>query len=125
MEKLVRRHSRPVECRGEQDIEIEQGKWRDQEIRLVHITEFHRLYALSSQDEDSRQNHPKQQNECQCSEIFWHQNSPPLHPDHSVLACNPHKTAGCQRGTIPETESSGPRGDYQTKVTYRLLPFIW
>src|SRR5262245_62156839 len=28
LEKLVRRHSRPVECRGEQDIEIEQGKWR-------------------------------------------------------------------------------------------------
>jgi hypothetical protein len=48
MEKLVRRYGRPVECRGEQDIEIEQGKWRDQEIRLVHITKFHRFYALSS-----------------------------------------------------------------------------
>ena len=64
MEKLVRRHSRPVECRGEQDIEIEQGKWRDQEIRLVYMTEFHRFYALSSQDRDSGQYHPKQQNNC-------------------------------------------------------------
>src|SRR5215831_21126791 len=64
MEKLVRRHSRPVECRGEQDIEIEQGKWRDQEIRLVYMTEFHRFYALSSQDRDSGQYHPKQQNDC-------------------------------------------------------------
>src|SRR5215471_18257429 len=78
MEKLVRRHSRPVEGRGEQDIEIEQGKWRDQEIGLVYITEFHRFYALSSQDRDSGQYHPKQQNDCQCSEIFWHQNSPGL-----------------------------------------------
>src|SRR5215510_16373418 len=64
MEKLVRRHSRPVESRGEQDIEIEQGKWRDQEIRLVYMTEFHRFYALSSQDRDSGQYHPKQQNDC-------------------------------------------------------------
>jgi len=45
MEKLVRRYSRPVEGRGEQGIEIEQGKWRDQEIRLVYIAEFHRFYA--------------------------------------------------------------------------------
>src|SRR6266511_3322028 len=86
MEKLVRRHSRPVEGRGEQDIEIEQGKWRDQEIRLVHITEFHRFYALSSQDRDSGQYHPKQHDDCQCSEIFWHQNSPLLHPD---IQCSP------------------------------------
>jgi hypothetical protein len=64
MEKLVCRHSRPMECRGEQNIEIEQGKWRDQEIRLVYITEFHRFYALSSQDRDSDQYHPKQQNDC-------------------------------------------------------------
>jgi hypothetical protein len=78
MEKLARRHSRPVECRGEQDIEIEQGKWRDQEIRFVYMTEFHRLYALFSQDRDSSQYHPEQQNDCQCSEIFWHQNSPHL-----------------------------------------------
>ena len=49
MEKLVRRHSRPVECRGEQDIEIEQGKWRDQEIGLVYTTEFHRFNAVSPQ----------------------------------------------------------------------------
>jgi len=63
MEKLVRRHSRPVECRREQDIEIEQGKWRDQEIRLVYISELHRFYAPSSQDRDSSQYHPKQQND--------------------------------------------------------------
>jgi hypothetical protein len=55
MEKLMRRHSRPVECRGEQEIEIEQGKWRDQEIRLVYTTELHRFYALSSEDRDSGQ----------------------------------------------------------------------
>src|SRR5262245_40686521 len=75
MEKMVRRHSRPVECRGEQDIEIEQGKWRDQEIRFVDVTEFHRFYALFSQDRDSGQYHPKQQNDRQDSEIFWHQSS--------------------------------------------------
>src|SRR5262245_20129705 len=75
MEKLVRRHSRPVECRGEQDIEIEQGKWRDQEIRLVDMTEFHRFYALFSQDRDSGQYHPKQQNDRQDSEIFCHRSS--------------------------------------------------
>src|SRR5215831_6101362 len=49
LEKLVRRHGRPVECRGEQHIEIEQGKWRDQEIGLVYTTEFHRFNALSPQ----------------------------------------------------------------------------
>src|SRR5262249_54180954 len=64
MEKLVRRHGGPVECRGEQDIEIEQGKRRDQKIRLVYISESHRFYALSSQDRDSGQYHPKQQNDC-------------------------------------------------------------
>src|SRR5258707_11933549 len=96
MEKLVRRHSRPVEGRGEQDIEIEQGKWRDQEIRLVHITEFHRFYALSSQDRDSGQYHPKQHDDCQCSEIFWHQNSPLLHPD---IQCSPvTRTKQLRRG---------------------------
>src|SRR5262249_10084802 len=58
MEKLVRRHGGPVECRGEQDIEIEQGKRRDQKIRLVYISESHRFYALSSQDRDSGQYHP-------------------------------------------------------------------
>jgi len=40
LEKLVRRHGRPVKCRGEQDIEIEQGKWRDQEIGLVYVPNF-------------------------------------------------------------------------------------
>src|SRR5262245_35326017 len=75
MEKLVRRHSRPVECRGEQDIEIEQGKRRDQEIRFVHMTEFHRFYALFSQDRDSGQYHPKQQNDRQDPEIFCHRSS--------------------------------------------------
>src|SRR5262245_58763675 len=75
MEKMVRRHSRPVECRGEQDIEIEQGKWRDQEIRFVDVTEFHRFNALFSQDRDSGQYHPKQQNDRQYSKIFWHQSS--------------------------------------------------
>src|SRR5262249_14054472 len=72
MEKLVRRHSRPVECLGEQDIEIEQGKWRDQEIRLVYFAEFHGFYALSSQNRDSGQYHPKQQNDCYYSEKFLH-----------------------------------------------------
>src|SRR6516225_8213621 len=74
LEKMVRRHTRPVERRGEQHVEIEQGKWRDQEIGLVYTTEFHRFNALSSQDGDSGQHHPKQQNGCECSEIFWHQN---------------------------------------------------
>src|SRR5215831_3036369 len=74
LEKLVRRHGRPVECRGEQDIEIEQGKWRNQEICLVYTTEFHRLYALPSQDGDSGQYHPKPQNDCEWSEIFRHLN---------------------------------------------------
>jgi hypothetical protein len=74
LEKMVRRHTRPVECRGEQHIEIEQGKWRDQEIGLIYTTEFHRLYALPSQDRDSGQHHPKQQNDCECSEIFRHLN---------------------------------------------------
>ena len=55
---------RPVECRGEQHIEIEQGKWRDQEIGLIYTTEFHRLYALPSQDRDSGQHHPKQHSDC-------------------------------------------------------------
>jgi len=63
IEKLVRRHSRPVECLGEQDIEIEQGKWRDQEIRLVYFAEFYGFDALPSQDSDSGQYHPKQQND--------------------------------------------------------------
>ena len=60
MEKLVRRYGRPVECRGEQDIKIEQGKWRDQKIRLVYISEFNHFCALSSKDRDSGQYHPKQ-----------------------------------------------------------------
>src|SRR6516165_11612119 len=72
LEKLVRRHGRPVKCRGEQDIEIEHCKWRDQEIGLVYATEFHRFDALPSQDRDSGQHHPKQQNDCECPEIFRH-----------------------------------------------------
>ena len=64
LEKLVRRHTRPVKCRGEQDIEIEQGKWRNQEICLVYFAEFHGFNALSSQNRDSGQYHPKQQNDC-------------------------------------------------------------
>jgi hypothetical protein len=77
MEKLARRHIRPMECGGEQYIEIEESKWRDQEIRFVYIAEFHRLYPLSSQSKDAGQYHPYQQNDRQYSEIFWHGNSPP------------------------------------------------
>src|SRR5262245_57034385 len=96
MEKMVRRHSRPVECRGEQDIEIEQGKWRDQEIRLVDITEFHRFYALFSQDRDSGQYHAKQQNDRQYSEIFWHQSSriARVRPLPQLIPGTPFKTIG-------------------------------
>jgi hypothetical protein len=64
VEELARDHSRPIERGGEQDIEIEQGKWRDQEIRLIYTTEFHHFYPLSSQNGDSGQKHPNQKNDC-------------------------------------------------------------
>ena len=42
---------------GKHKIEIEKGKWRNQEICLVDFPEIHCLYAPSSQHEDAGQYH--------------------------------------------------------------------
>jgi hypothetical protein len=110
-----------MECRGEQDIEIEQGKWRDQEIRLVYITEFHRFYALSSQDRDSRQYHPKQQNDCQCSEIFWHQNSPGLHLAEQIFSIGAD-TSALRRAMKRKCPSALIRFRLRGKPAWTVVP---
>jgi hypothetical protein len=60
MEKFLRADGRPIECGGEHDIEVEEGKWDDHEIRFVDIPELNGLYSLSFQEKDAGQYHPKQ-----------------------------------------------------------------
>jgi hypothetical protein len=60
MEKLARADVRPMERGGEQDIEIEEGEWWYQEIRLVYIPEFYCFYPLTFQEKDSGQHHAEQ-----------------------------------------------------------------
>jgi hypothetical protein len=76
MEKLTCADVRPIERSGEQHIEIKEGKGWNQEIRLVDVPELHRFDPLPFQQKDSGQNYAQQQNDCQCSEILWHRNSP-------------------------------------------------
>jgi hypothetical protein len=44
----------------EQDIEIEEGEWWYQEIRVVYIPEFHCFYPLTFQEKGSGQHHAEQ-----------------------------------------------------------------
>ena len=62
----------PIESGGEQDIEIEKGERRNQEIRPVDVAEFHRFDPLPFQEKDSGQDHSQHENDRQCSKIFWH-----------------------------------------------------
>src|SRR5262249_17459967 len=57
---------------GEQEIEIEEGKRRNQEIRLVGAPELHRSDPLTFQQKDPGQNHSQQENDGQSSKIFLH-----------------------------------------------------
>src|SRR5262245_10494276 len=72
MEKWTRVDIRPIERGGEQDIEIEQGKRRNQEIGLVGAPELHRFDPLAFQQKDPGQNHSQQDNDREGSKIFWH-----------------------------------------------------
>jgi hypothetical protein len=76
MEKFLSADSGPIERGGEHDIEVEEGKWNNQEISFIYFTEFHCFYPLSPQDEDAGQDHPHQQDDRQRSQIPWHANSP-------------------------------------------------
>src|SRR5262249_54828362 len=62
----------PTERGGEQDIEIEEGKRRNQEIRLVGAPELHRFDPLAFQQKDPGQNHSQQENDREGSKISWH-----------------------------------------------------
>jgi hypothetical protein len=57
---LPRADARQIERSGEQDIEIEEGKGRNQEIRLVDVPELHRFDPLSFKEKDPGQNHSQQ-----------------------------------------------------------------
>jgi hypothetical protein len=59
--KLLRADGRPVEGGGGHDIKIEEGKWHNQEIRLVGNAKFHRLCSVSFQKKDPDQYHSKHQ----------------------------------------------------------------
>src|SRR5262245_32032386 len=72
MEKWTRADIRPIERGGEQDVEIEEGKRRNQEIRLVGAPEFHRFDPLAFQQKDPGQNHSQQENDRESSKIFRH-----------------------------------------------------
>jgi hypothetical protein len=72
MEKWTRADIRPIERSGEQDIEIEQGKGWNQEIRLVGAPELHRFDPLAFQEKDAGQNHSKQENDREGSKILRH-----------------------------------------------------
>jgi len=72
MEKSTRADIRPIERGGEQDIEIEQGKRRNQEIGLVGAPELHRFDPLALQQKDPGQNHSQQDNDREGSKICWH-----------------------------------------------------
>src|SRR5262249_35668393 len=71
MEKSARADIRPIERGGEQEIEIEQGKRRNQEIGLVGAPELHRFDPLALQQKDPGQNH-SQDDDREGSKIFWH-----------------------------------------------------
>ena len=47
MKELLRGHARPTERGGEDEIEIEKRKRRDEEVFLVDVAEMHRLDAFS------------------------------------------------------------------------------
>src|SRR5262249_39285782 len=70
--KLTCGDVRPIERSGEQDIEIEEGKRRNQEIRLVGTPKLHRFDPLAFQQKDPGQNHSQQENDRQGSKILWH-----------------------------------------------------
>src|SRR5262245_37975158 len=72
MEKWTRADIRPIERGSEQDIEIEEGKRRNQEIRLVSAPELHRFDPLAFQQKDPGQNHSQQESDREGSKIFWH-----------------------------------------------------
>src|SRR5262245_6630624 len=72
MEKCTRADIRPIERGSKQDIEIEEGKRRNQEIRLVGTPELHRFDALAFQQKDPGQNDSQQENDREGSKIFWH-----------------------------------------------------
>jgi hypothetical protein len=60
VEKFLRADGRPIECGGEDEIDVEEGKWDDHEIRFVYIPELNGLYSLSLQEKDACQHHPQQ-----------------------------------------------------------------
>src|SRR4029450_7390330 len=72
MEKWTRADIRPIERGGEQDIEIEEGQRRNQEIRLVGAPELHRFDPLAFQQKDPGQNHSQEENDREGYKIFWH-----------------------------------------------------
>src|SRR5262245_33049180 len=72
MEKWTRADIRPIERGSEQDIEIEEGKRRNQEIRLVSAPKLHRFDPLAFQQKDPGQNHSQQESDREGSKIFWH-----------------------------------------------------
>src|SRR5262245_28587031 len=72
MEKWTRADIRPIERGSEQDIEIEEGKRRNQEIGLVSAPELHRFDPLAFQQKDPGQNHSQQESDREGCKIFWH-----------------------------------------------------
>src|SRR5262249_25826238 len=72
MEKWTHADIGPIERGGEQDIEIEEDKRRNQEIRLVGAPELYRFDPLAFQQKDPEQNHSQQENDREGPKIFWH-----------------------------------------------------
>src|SRR5262245_41956209 len=72
MEKWTHADIGPIERGGEQDVEIEEDKRRNQEIGLVGAPQLHRYDPLAFQQKDPGQNHAQQENDREGSKIFWH-----------------------------------------------------
>lgn len=76
MEELLRTYGREFESSSEDEIEIEKGKRRDQEILPVNFPEIHGGDALSSHQQSPGDYHSEHQYDCQRGKICLHKNAP-------------------------------------------------
>jgi hypothetical protein len=81
-EEFLRTHDRPVEGCSKDEIEIEQRKWRNEEIGLVELAELHGLDSSSFQQNDASQHHSQHEHDRQDREVSWH----PITPHYNLTA---------------------------------------
>jgi hypothetical protein len=76
MEELLCTYGGEFECGSENEIEIEKGKRRDQEILPVNFPEIKCRDALASHQQNPGDYHTKHQYDRQRGKIFLHKDAP-------------------------------------------------